>query len=85
MDKVKMALVQLQKHHFWVLRLLIVVTVLVVWSLASADVEDRTGVRGRASRSRRRPATSGGPGGDQSAERRRHPRDRRTDQRDAGR
>ena len=45
MDKVKMALVQLKKHHFWVLCLLIMVTVLVVWSLASAGVESDTGKR----------------------------------------
>ncbi len=85
MDKVKMALVQLKKHHFWVLCLLIMVTVLVVWSLASAGVEDRyLGSSGRVSVIEKKTSDVGtvlattnppNPGVD--------PRYPRTDQRDA--
>jgi hypothetical protein len=45
MDKVKLVVAQLKKQYFWVLCLLIVVTVLVVWSMANADVDDRTRAR----------------------------------------
>ena len=41
MDKVKIALALLKKHHFWVLCGLILIVSLVCWSMAASDLSDR--------------------------------------------
>jgi hypothetical protein len=48
MDKIKLALAQLKKHHFWVLCGLIVATALVSWAQATAYLADRTEKRMKA-------------------------------------
>ena len=39
MDKVKIALAQLKKHHFWVLSLLVAIMALTTWSMATGDLD----------------------------------------------
>ena len=48
MDKVKLALTQLKKHHFWVLCGLIVVTALLSWAQATGDLAGQTEKRIKA-------------------------------------
>ncbi len=40
MDKVKIAWAELKKHHFWVLCLIVAITALTTWSLATDAVDE---------------------------------------------
>ena len=41
MDKVKLVIAHLKKQHFWVLCVLVVLTALVAWDLATSSLDDR--------------------------------------------